>query len=59
MFLQIEDLKPGGTNIPVTAENRIEYIHLVADYKLNRYVIKMVNTTDDGSAVVFTTLELA
>lgn len=30
------ELKPGGKNIPVTAANRIEYIHLIADYRLNR-----------------------
>lgn len=36
LSFQIEELKPGGANIPVTAENRIEYIHLVADYKLNK-----------------------
>ncbi|VVD01449.1 ubiquitin-protein ligase E3C [Leptidea sinapis] len=35
---RIEDLKPGGSNIPVTAENRIEYIHLIADFKLNRQI---------------------
>ncbi|KAH9641748.1 hypothetical protein HF086_003874 [Spodoptera exigua] len=35
---RIEELKPGGANIPVTAENRIEYIHLVADYKLNKQI---------------------
>lgn len=35
---RIEELKPDGSNIPVTAENRIEYIHLVADYKLNRQI---------------------
>ncbi|XP_048488913.1 ubiquitin-protein ligase E3C [Plutella xylostella] len=35
---RIDELKPGGANIPVTAENRIEYIHLVADYKLNRAI---------------------
>ncbi|XP_061385742.1 ubiquitin-protein ligase E3C isoform X2 [Danaus plexippus] len=35
---RINELKPGGGNIPVTAENRIEYIHLVADYKLNRQI---------------------
>ncbi|GBP11040.1 Ubiquitin-protein ligase E3C [Eumeta japonica] len=34
----VDELKPGGANIPVTAENRIEYIHLVADYKLNRQI---------------------
>lgn len=35
---KINELKPGGANIPVTAENRIEYIHLVADYKLNKQI---------------------
>ena len=30
------ELKPNGKNIPVTAANRIEYIHLIADYRLNR-----------------------
>ena len=39
LFLfKIEELKPGGRNIPVTADNRIEYIHLMADYKLNKQV---------------------
>lgn len=31
-----DDLKPGGSNINVSSSNRIEYIHLMADYKLNR-----------------------
>ena len=34
----LEELKPNGSLIPVTNENRIEYIHLVADYKLNRQI---------------------
>ena len=34
----VADMKPGGANIPVTNENRIEYIHLVADFKLNRQI---------------------
>ncbi|KAF3271007.1 hypothetical protein TWF970_010638 [Orbilia oligospora] len=28
------DLKPGGSQIPVTSSNRLEYIHLVSKYKL-------------------------
>ena len=28
-------LKPGGADIAVTRENSIEYLHLVAHYKLN------------------------
>ena len=32
------ELKPGGKNVPVTTSNRIEYIHLMADYRLNKQV---------------------
>ncbi|XP_043593820.1 ubiquitin-protein ligase E3C isoform X1 [Bombus pyrosoma] len=35
---RIDELKPGGANIPVTNHNRIEYIHLMADYKLNKQI---------------------
>ncbi|CAG4977925.1 unnamed protein product [Parnassius apollo] len=45
---KIEELKPGGANIPVTAENRIEYIHLVADYKLNRQIRSQCNAFKRG-----------
>lgn len=31
----LEELKPGGASIPVTAANRIEYMHLMADHLLN------------------------
>jgi ubiquitin-protein ligase E3 C len=34
----VEEMKPGGANIAVNNENRIEYIHLVADFKLNRQI---------------------
>ena len=37
------ELKPNGRNISVTDENRIEYIHLVANYKLNRQINKQVS----------------
>ena len=30
------ELRDGGAAIPVTADNRIEYVHLVADYHLNK-----------------------
>lgn len=36
---KIEELKPNGSNINVTNQNKIEYIHLMADYKLNKEVI--------------------
>lgn len=32
------ELKPGGTSIQVTKSNLIEYIHLMADYRLNRQI---------------------
>ncbi|KAH6941939.1 hypothetical protein HPB50_024455 [Hyalomma asiaticum] len=31
----VEELKPNGATIPVTAANRIEYMHLLADHLLN------------------------
>ncbi|EDV22325.1 uncharacterized protein TRIADDRAFT_58816 [Trichoplax adhaerens] len=36
---EVVDLKPGGQNIAVTPENLIEYIHKLADYKLNKEVL--------------------
>jgi ubiquitin-protein ligase E3 C len=38
------ELKPGGKEIAVTIENKIEYIHLLADYKLNRQVKRLCTT---------------
>lgn len=35
---RVDELKPCGANIPVTNHNRIEYIHLMADYKLNKQI---------------------
>lgn len=35
---KVIELKPKGGEILVTNENRIEYIHLMADYKLNKQV---------------------
>ncbi|KAK6340486.1 hypothetical protein TWF730_002236 [Orbilia blumenaviensis] len=32
--IMLVDLKPGGSHIPVTSSNRLEYIHLVSKYKL-------------------------
>ena len=37
------ELKPGGRDIPVTNSNRISYIHLVADYRLNKQVSTSVS----------------
>ncbi|XP_063777972.1 ubiquitin-protein ligase E3C [Pseudophryne corroboree] len=35
---QVVELKLGGKDIPVTSSNRIAYIHLVADYRLNKQI---------------------
>ncbi|XP_053323688.1 ubiquitin-protein ligase E3C [Spea bombifrons] len=35
---QVVELKMGGKDIPVTSANRIAYIHLVADYRLNKQI---------------------
>lgn len=35
---QIIELKPGGKDVCVTNENKLQYIHAMADYKLNRQV---------------------
>ena len=37
---QIIELKPGGKDVCVTNENKLQYIHAMADYKLNRQVWK-------------------
>ncbi|KAJ3049351.1 hypothetical protein HK097_009641 [Rhizophlyctis rosea] len=37
------DLVPNGSHIPVTAENRRRYIHLVANYRLNTQIMRQTN----------------
>ena len=37
---QVEELKPGGRDLLVDNHNRIEYIYLMANYRLNRQVGK-------------------
>lgn len=32
------ELKPGGKDVTVTSKNKMQYIHAIADYKLNRQV---------------------
>lgn len=33
------ELKHGGKDVSVTNENKMQYVHAIADYKLNRQVI--------------------
>ena len=44
----VEELKSNGASIRVTNENRIEYIHLMADYKLNRQIRSQCNAFRQG-----------
>lgn len=54
------DLKPDGSNIPVTNENRLEYIQRLADLKLNSQLRKQCIAFRDGlnSVVPLTWLKL-
>ncbi|UYV62883.1 UBE3C [Cordylochernes scorpioides] len=52
VIVQLVELKPGGANIPVTEDNRIEYIHLMADYKLNRQIRAQTQAFKEGMASV-------
>lgn len=39
---KIVELRPGGADIPVTNENKLQYVHAMADYKLNRQVNSLI-----------------
>lgn len=39
----VHELRPGGKNISVTNENKLHYVHAIADYKLNRQIIPFSN----------------
>ncbi|CAH1102309.1 unnamed protein product [Psylliodes chrysocephalus] len=57
---RVMDLKPDGSNIPVTNENRLEYIQRLADLKLNSQLRKQCIAFRDGlnSVVPLTWLKL-
>jgi len=46
--MSVEELKPGGANIPVTNENRIEYVELYADFLLRQSVAPQFNAFQQG-----------
>lgn len=52
---KLVELKPGGRDIPVTNDNKIEYIHLLSDYKLNRQIHEQVIAFRRGIASVINT----
>lgn len=41
-------MKPNGRNIPVTNDNRLEYIQRLADLKLNRQIRKQCAAFREG-----------
>lgn len=51
---KVHDLKPNGSNVLVTSANRIEYISLMADYKLNRQIRQQCAAFRKGLANVVT-----
>eukprot|EP01018_Ginkgo_biloba_P039591 Gb_22218 [translate_table: standard] len=42
------ELRPGGANLTVTNENRLQYVHAMADYKLNRQIRPLINAFHRG-----------
>eukprot|EP01065_Artemidia_motanka_P034215 TRINITY_DN4142_c1_g2_i3.p1 TRINITY_DN4142_c1_g2~~TRINITY_DN4142_c1_g2_i3.p1 ORF type:complete len:965 (+),score=324.23 TRINITY_DN4142_c1_g2_i3:85-2979(+) len=46
--VQVVELKPGGESIPVTAENRAEYAHLVVEYKCQTSIGKNFKEFKEG-----------
>ncbi|KAL3312588.1 Ubiquitin-protein ligase E3A [Cichlidogyrus casuarinus] len=50
--MQTQELKPGGHLIPVTLETRDEYVHLYADFLLNKSVEKQFNAFRRGFHMV-------
>ncbi len=45
---QTVELKPGGKDILVTNDNKIEYIHLLSDFKLNKQIHDQVKAFRNG-----------
>uniref|UniRef100_A0ACD5W8W1 Uncharacterized protein n=1 Tax=Avena sativa TaxID=4498 RepID=A0ACD5W8W1_AVESA len=39
----VHELRPGGRNISVTNENKLHYVHAMADFKLNRQILPFSN----------------
>jgi hypothetical protein len=43
----VHELRPGGKNISVMDENKLNYVHAMADFKLNRQVHVIINVCYD------------
>ncbi|KAG0632524.1 hypothetical protein M758_1G333800 [Ceratodon purpureus] len=44
------ELQSGGADIPVTNENKLQYVHAMADYKLNRQMKPLITAFATGMA---------
>ncbi|KAH0457572.1 hypothetical protein IEQ34_012887 [Dendrobium chrysotoxum] len=44
----VRELRPGGRNVAVTNENKLQYIHAIADYKLNWQMLPPANAFYSG-----------
>ena len=51
-FLQVVELKPGGGDIRVTRENCVQYIHLLAHWRLNVSIERQFRAFREGLAGV-------
>ena len=49
-------LKPGGDGIPVSTENRLQYVHLAADWHLHSRLGAPARAFSEGIAQVVTLL---
>lgn len=41
--MHVIELKPGGKDVSVTNENKLQYVHAIADFKLNRQILPLSN----------------
>ena len=46
------DLKPGGSHIPVTESNKMEYLDLLAQYRLSNSCKQEIEAFAKGSIIV-------
>ena len=52
-FPQLVELKPGGSQIPVTESNKREYLDLLAQYRLSSSVKEEIEAFAKGSVEIF------
>ena len=52
LISQLVELKPGGSQIPVTESNKKEYLDLLAQYRLSSSVKQEIEAFAKGSAEI-------